>query len=254
MEIPKLSNEKKTELMNEVSSIATEFINEKLVGKYPIANSFETLEQLGFFIVSFPANNDDLSGLHINKSGFDCIFVNGDHSLGRQYYSAWHECYHAYTGEESSISFQSVKNDPIEFKAEYFASLVLMPVNEVRKYIINSGINLNYLSHIQLIRMQYYFGVSYSAMLRRLIELYPVHKPKLGTHYNLGSVSKHESLRSKTIEACGDTRLIMPTKGLYISESFFEDLKFNVKENRISESKAHSVISLIESVGTLYGK
>jgi Zn-dependent peptidase ImmA (M78 family) len=171
-----LSLLEKQELDLFVIPIAKEVRKSFIDENKPINDTFFYIEQLGFFLVRFPAldNTEDLSGFYIEKEHNKCIYVNSRQNLGRQYLSVWHEFYHAYTGEGKGLSYiTATKKDPIEYKADSFAGCILMPDNLVKQYINKNKINLEYLSYIDIIKMQNYFHVGYSAMLTRLIQLFP---------------------------------------------------------------------------------
>lgn len=249
----KLTSEKKAELYQSVVPIAEEFRTRFLNKDAPIEDTFETLERLGYFIVRFPAHND-LSGFYIKKGEYNCIFVNSSHSLGRQYYSAWHECYHAYTGDVGGISlFGDIQYSEMEQRAEYFASCILMPEDLVRKYIRQNGLsNLKYIKHEHLIIMQSYFRVSYSALLTRLGNLYPKYKKDLSSRYSLGLPKNAQKLLNKTQSVDGNVSLALPTNKFFVSQRFYELLHNNLKDDRISTDKAQSVLEFLERMKQKY--
>ncbi|MGD6803949.1 ImmA/IrrE family metallo-endopeptidase [Rossellomorea aquimaris] len=249
----KLSPKDKRELYDSVVPIAEEFRDRFLDKDKPIKDTFETLEQLGYFYVCFPAH-DDLSGFHIKKGDFDCIFVNSAHSLGRQHFSAWHEVYHAYTKDYGGISLLGdIAYDEMEQKAEFFASCILMPEDLVRSYLRSNGLqNLKYISHVDLIRMQNYFRVSYKAMLVRLTKLFPSYKKDLSSRYALGLQGNEQKMEAKTAEAGESIELIKPTNDFSLSPRFYKMLHDNLQQDRISSERAASILELIESVQKKY--
>lgn len=246
----RLTEYEKEKAYNEVIPIAQQFRQKYLPENQKVENTFKILEeQLGYFILRFPSEDSDLSGFHIEKSGIHCIYINSCHTLGRQIFSAWHECYHAINGQVSLSFISKLDKDIEEYKAECFASCILMPERLVKLFIIQNNINLNYISHHDIIKMQHYFGVSYSAMVRRLIQLFPENKNTLQNRYALGQKSKEKELEQKTLQAGFDTALIKPTNDIYVSHKFIEDIQFNLKDGRISQEKAMSLIKLIQSLG-----
>lgn len=248
----KLTALDKKELYRSVIPIAAEFRKKFLDDEQPIEDTFKTLEQLGYFIIKFPTD-DQLSGFHINKSGINCVFVNSSHRLGRQYFSAWHECYHAYTGEGGGVSlFSNREHDAIEYKAESFAGCILMPEKAVRSYIRRSRLDLRFLSYKQLIRMQHYFRVSYGALLTRLSQVYPEYKGSIAPRFALGSKSREADLLNQTNQHIGDLSLICPTYDFYVSSKLYENIEFNLSQGRISFEKADSILALIESIKNKY--
>lgn len=246
----RLTEEEKNKAYNEVVPIAQQFRKMYIPENQKVENTFKILEeQLGYFILKFPSKDSDLSGFHIKKSGIHCIYINSSHTLGRQIFSAWHECYHA-INDQSGLSFLSKSDKDIEeYKAECFAGCILMPENLVKLYIAKKSIKLDYISYDDIIKMQHYFGVSYKAMVTRLIQLFPENKGTLKKRYALSSPLKEKELEARTLQAGFDTALIRPTNDFYVSHKFIEDIQFNLKNNRISYEKAISLINLIESMG-----
>ena len=158
----KLSEEEKTKLYEEVHPIALEYRESFIHKDEVIKDTFKTIEQLGFLLIRFPAigENTSLSGFTIYKAPYNCIYINSRQNLGRQYLSCWHECYHIHTGEGNGISYtENLMEDPIEYKANAFASVILMPDNLVKRYIALHNISLQYLRHEDIIRMQNYLSL-----------------------------------------------------------------------------------------------
>jgi Zn-dependent peptidase ImmA (M78 family) len=244
----RLSTQDKEVLYQSIVPIASEYRKKILDENKPIEDTFAVLEELGFLIVRFPAA-ENLSGFHIKKSGKDCIFINSNHPLGRQHFSSWHEYYHAVTGEGGGLSLTNQRDhDEIEYKAECFAGCILMPETLVRTYVLKNRVNLKFISHLEIIKMQNYFRVSYSAMITRLIQIYPEHKSTFGSRYALGSIKRKGDLLSKTVQANGDILLIQPTYGVILPHSFYDNIKYNLEENRISKEKGAAIWDLIDSI------
>ena len=244
----KITKERKHELYLQIEPIAREARERIIDCNSIIHDSFKLLEQQGFFIVGFPAQDDKLSGFHAEKSNIHFIYINTAQDLGRQYFSLWHEYYHIYTGEKSDISLTNNRDcDEIEYKAECFAGCILMPKELVDRYLKNNGIDIFWLRHTDLIKMYTYFGVSYNAMLTRLIQLFPVCK-NLNKLYGLSTPKRREDFIAKIRENQGNESLIHPTNRLYISPRFFEDLQFNVENNRVSAQRVEGIINMLNGV------
>lgn len=243
----KVSPDRALELHRQIAPIASEYRKKFLDENEPVKDTFHTLEQLGYFIVRFPTDNN-LSGFHIKKSGFDCIFVNSAQPLARQYFSAWHECYHAYTGEGGGVSLKDdIEYNEIEFKAECFAGCILMPENMIREYIRRHRINLNYTKYNQLINMQNYFRVSLNALLTRIIQIFPEKKKALANRFSLSHPNRIEEMKNIIEQVDGDQTLILPTNNFTVSQRFYEKLHSNLSQDRISPDKAHSILEMLET-------
>lgn len=241
-----ISKERKIELVKEVSKLMeTFFCDIKYNITYPIENSFVVLEKLGCLILGFQTE-EDISGFLSVKNGIPCIFINTSQSLGRQYFSAWHEYYHYYSGEKASVSYwELAKKDETEFKADTFAGMVLIPEKELREQVNKkTKYGIKYISKQELVTLQNYFHVSYSSLVTRLIQTYP--DSNLSSRYVFGRESKREELLKMTEELGFSTDLISPTKDLYITPSFFDDLEFNVTHGRISKEKGEGLVSYIQ--------
>lgn len=250
----KISKDRKRELYLQVEPIAREARRHIIDCNSIIRDSFKLLEQQGFFIVGFPSKDDELSGFHSEKSGIHFIYINTSQNLGRQYFSLWHEYYHIYSGDKSDISIlENRKYDETEYKAECFAGCILMPSELIEKYLFDNNINIKRLSHAALIKMYTYFGVSYSAMLTRLTELYP-ECDNLRKLYGIATKSQQQRFISKIRECQGNESIIHPTNKLYISPKFFEILKFNIENNRVSDEKVQGIIDMLNAVEQSYDK
>lgn len=250
----KLTDKEKHLLYMEVYPIAQEYRRSFISDDKVINDTFSCIEQLGFLLLRFPAigQDDSLSGFTIHKEPYDCIYINSRQSVGRQYTSCWHEVYHIITGESNGISYiNKIKQDPIECKADMFASFILMPDKLVNQYIDSHNLNLQYLSHVDIIKMQNYFKVSYSAMLTRILQLYPDYKDILGNRYGIAynNEEKRRQMKQKVAEAGGDIRLVTPSNDVYFPHSYIENIEYNLNNGRISKEKAFEMLSMLERLG-----
>jgi Zn-dependent peptidase ImmA (M78 family) len=213
-----------------------------------IQDSFLKLEQLGIFLLRFPSKSNNLSGFHIKKSNFDCVYINSDTSLGRQYFSCWHEYYHAITGEGSGISFfDKVSTDKIECKADLFAGYILMPENLIEKYINTHNINLEKLTYENIIDLQHYFNVSYKAVIKRLQVIYG-NINNASKLYELSSKENPHKLFDYTVSMGYSGELLKRTRDIYIPPNFIEDLEINLRNKRINEVKKKSIEDFIDFI------
>lgn len=106
---------------------AEEFRNKYL---FSDINSLEILKE--FYILKFP-NELGISGAYIRKKGrekdYNCIYINTADPIGRQNFSLLHELYHVFYEKSNELVSLSkmIEFDPVEYKAERFASYVLIP-------------------------------------------------------------------------------------------------------------------------------
>ncbi len=213
----------------------------------PQDDSITKIESLGIFIL-IAAAPEKISGFCMAIGEDTFIFINKNHTLGRQNYSLWHEVYHWYTGTFGSVSIgNEFAIDEIEYSAEYFASLVLIDAEHLKGILRHNGFNsknIIYIKNDEIIKLQHYFKVSYSAMVNKLVELFP--EAHLSNRYALGSLSKREELVEKTLKLELDLSLIENTTNSYITPSLFEWLSIANDENRISKEQIERLVIFIE--------
>lgn len=243
----KLSAKKKDILKKEVEEIAIRFKNEySSIVKSPIPNSFIAAEELGFFVVSCPAP-DKLSGMTMNIQDKAMIVVNSVHPLGRQNYSIWHEVYHWYTGDGQDISLsEDAEYSETEYKAELFASEILMDKKSLKVYLnrlgYSSNAQLKFLKREDIVKLQNDFQVSYRAMLTRIISASG--RVDLGNRYAIANTQQKIIEFNKSLGYSGNLEKgNLPT---YISPSFFTYLEHNLKKGRISKNYVDSLLKFVE--------
>ncbi|ARJ38028.1 hypothetical protein SporoP8_03435 [Sporosarcina ureae] len=214
----------------------------------PMKNSISKIESLGIFVL-ISAAPLEVSGFCMTIGEDTFIFVNKNHVLGRQNFSLWHEVYHWFTESTGSVSIvNEQENSEIEYQADYFASLVLLDKNHLSEKLWEMGIrnsnNAKYISYDHIIKLQHYFQVSYSSMVRKIIEIYP--NSNLSSRYALGIPARQDELIRKTLDLNLSVNLIQPSKNTYISRELFILLEKLHSENKISKSKVFSIMDFIE--------
>jgi len=72
---------------------------------------------------------------------------------------------------------------------------------------------------------------------------------ELRKRYSLSSAKRSGELLDKTIEFKGNIDLIKPTKDVYVSQMFFEDINSNYQTGKISEDKVKYLVNLLKIIG-----
>ena len=243
-----LSADRKSELKSEVERTFEQF-KEQYSGfiQTPMRDSVQKIESLGIFVL-ISAAPEEVSGFCMTIGENTFIFINKSQVVGRQNYSLWHEVYHWYTESTGLVSMSGEKdNNEIEFSADYFASLVLIDKDYLNRRLNSMGFNkkpIKYLSYDEIIQLQHHFKVSYSAMVRKIMELYP--DSELGQRYSLGYMVNKKKFIEKTKRLGLDLDLIFPSKNTYISSELFDILKKLLSENKITQTKVESLLEIIE--------
>ncbi|ELK42785.1 hypothetical protein D478_07254 [Brevibacillus agri BAB-2500] len=246
----RLSNARKGQLRREAVSMAVETRKKFGIGEGPIRDVFSLLEDLQVLIARFPSEDPNLSGFFVVMGGKPCIYINTNHVLGRQNYSAAHElCHWQYDTDERNGQpslFSDVELDEVEYRAECFASAFLIPpddlIRQFRKNINKVGSRV---TPSDVIKLQHYYQVSYTAMVVAM------EKAKIVTYLQSRELKKYGELEYKQqletlTERMGyDLSLIRPTSPK-ISKVFLDDILDNYKHKRISERKAKSLLDLYQ--------
>lgn len=113
------------------------------------------------------------SGLFYNhpQAGF-CIVVNSDTTLGRQHFTLTHELAHVYFHSQLDDASISMPGAPVgrERFADAFAAEFLVPADALHRLVDELSDWERELSDpVAVVHLQRLFGVSYAALLRRLL-------------------------------------------------------------------------------------
>lgn len=123
-------------------------------------NKFRNIT-LVFFIA-----NENMSGASCKVNDEIVIFINSNHTYGRQRFTIAHELYHIIYGENEFVNCSINSNSIIEEQADKFASYLLMSDGALLNYKHENNINNWKLEDI--IACEQYFQISRQAILNRL--------------------------------------------------------------------------------------
>lgn len=120
----------------------------------------------------FKPLSDSFSGMALNSEGDLFILINTSQSVGRQNFTICHELYHLFIQEDFSAETtykvgQYDKHNINEYKADLFASYVLMPKDGILSIIPDEELE-SQISLDTIIKLEQFYQVSRSSMLYRL--------------------------------------------------------------------------------------
>lgn len=138
-------------------------------------------------ITSFRAMSEKLSGMAIklqdDKEIYRLMLVNSEHNVGRQNFTICHELYHLFIQENFTSQFCSTGifdvKDIEEYKADIFASFLLMPTFGIESQIPENEKELDLISLATIIKIEQYYQCSRLALLYRLKSLSYITQEKL---------------------------------------------------------------------------
>lgn len=150
------------------------------INQYGIIDLFQDCKRLGYKILRYPLGENSDLGLTLKKDSDIIIFTNTSSRLSREIFTLAHEIGHVQLHLDTNVSFvdDSVTTsdrttDEKEQEANYFAACLLMPVEEVNKFLdLNiSGVGEAGLSAMDIARIMSEFNVSFEMALNRLESL-----------------------------------------------------------------------------------
>lgn len=110
-----------------------------------------------------------ISGVSRKSDDDSLILINSNHTKGRQNFTLAHELYHLKFDDSFHPTICKINsNNPIEKKANEFASYFLMPKCALEEFYYKNGIEKWTLKDI--IRCEQLFQISHKAMLIRLLK------------------------------------------------------------------------------------
>ncbi len=161
--------------------IKADFFREKCkISRYGIIDLFKDCERLGYKVLRYPLGETADLGFTVRKDNDIVIFTNSCSRLSREIFTLAHEIGHAVLhleGERSfiddNITINGRSTDEKEWEANYFAACLLMPADEVDRFIDLEIQNFHEkrLSAMDIARIMSEFNVSFDMALNRLENL-----------------------------------------------------------------------------------
>ncbi|MEW6374208.1 MAG: ImmA/IrrE family metallo-endopeptidase [Thermodesulfobacteriota bacterium] len=156
-----------------INDIASEYRMLLGLGNRPAFTLQKALEQDYAVKILFYSLPEGSSASTIHSDFGGVIVINLDEAPWRRKYDLAHELFHLITW--NAVPFEDLKDESffkdIEKKADKFASMLLLPENEVRKEIGNRLEAQEHLAYSDLVDIAINFGVSTVALLYRLAYL-----------------------------------------------------------------------------------
>ena len=160
------------------------------IGNAPVLDLFNILEQRGTKVILRPLPNSKVWGFSITSKEFGhAIFVNTQSTRERQLFTLAHELGHAVMDRDHTATVLTEKKSKdgdtkeqeilAEVRANAFAAAFLMPELEVKTALLKLGVSEGTQKELSTSTIDYLrkqFGVSYEAMLWRLINLKIINK------------------------------------------------------------------------------
>ncbi len=209
------------------------------VGHYGISNLFRDCESLGYKLLRYPLGESADLGFVLKRDNDTVIFTNSCSRLSRELFTLAHEIGHIVLHMDKDKQFvddnmtlSGGHSDEKEQEANYFAACLLMPDDEVEKFLDLQlpGFNEKGLSAMDIARLMSEFNVSFDMALNRL--------------ENLGKIDSKERLRlddernerrvgNLLKSVVGNSRLNLPSMDIEIPHEYVDCVIYNYNHNAI---------------------
>lgn len=158
---------------NEITTLSEKFRNYLSLGSRPAFSLQKVLEQdLGVKIL-FEAIPEGSAASTFNSEFGAAVVINRDEAPWRRNYDLAHELFHLITWKAVALKDLEEPDyfDDMEKRADRFASILLLPGNEVKKEILERNETQKQFTYSDLVDIAMEFGVSTKAILYRMANL-----------------------------------------------------------------------------------
>lgn len=230
--------------------IKADLIREKCkVSRYGIIDLFKDCERLGYKLLRYPLGASGDLGFTLMRDNDTVIFTNTCSRLSREIFTLAHEIGHitlhmnADTSFiDDSITISGRSTDEMEQEANYFAACLLMPDDEVDKFLDLeiSDFHGNELSAMDIARIMSEFNVSFDMALNRLENL---GKINAGEKLRLGNERNEKRVGNLLRSVGGNSRLNDPSNDINIPYEYVDYVIYNYNHNAIPKETLERALS-----------
>lgn len=237
------SNRKK-----EIRIFADQFREKCKVSKYGIIDLFKECDRMGYKLIRYPLENEKLLGFTMIKEDDTIIFTNSISRLSREIFTLAHEIGHiklhldekeSFIDDEISISERN--SNEKEKEANYFAACLLMPDDEISKFI-----DLEFkefdggkLTAMDIAKIMSVFNVSFEMTLNRLEELEII---TLAQRHRLDSEKNKKHVGHLLKSVGGNSKLNIPTEEISIPYEYIKYVIYNYNHKAIPRETLEKVL------------
>lgn len=219
------------------------------ISKYGIIDLFKECDKLGYKLLRYPLDENAVLGFTVKKEEDIIIFTNSSSRLSREIFTLAHEIGHILLHlvdenpfMDDNVTISDKNSDEKEQEANYFAASLLMPSEDILRFIDLEIPNFpkNGLTAMDIARMMSEFNVSFDMTLNRL--------------ESLGIIDSNQKLRldNEKIEkkvgnllrnSGGNARLNVASKEINIPYEYIDYAIYNYNHNAIPQETLEKVLN-----------
>jgi Zn-dependent peptidase ImmA (M78 family)/transcriptional regulator with XRE-family HTH domain len=209
------------------------------LGSEPIKDIFSTIEDEGLHIIWEPLGSNGLDGVFLFNEGKGAFCIlNTARTGGRQKFSAAHEYCHYLKDRDAGYKIDRFISNEIgnrrnrsERIADLFASAFLMPAERIKSTL--DILERKHLTPMDVIVLKRHFGVSYQAMVYRLLNLHHIKEKELDEFLNVKPMHLETELFGDRDEEIEKERKGLPTRYLRLAFQAYMETKISL--DRLAE-------------------
>ena len=232
----------------EIRIQADSFREKCKISRYGIIDLFKECDRMGYKLIRYPLGENADLGFALKKDDDIIIFINSSIRLSREIFTLAHEIGHAMlhlNGEQPFIdnnaTIAGASSDEKEQEANYFAACLLMPSDEVDRFIDLElpDFEKDGLSGMDIARIMSEFNVSYDVALNRLESLGKI-DGKQKTQLEAERTEKRVGNLLKSIG--GNSRLNNASNEIVIPYEYIDYVIYNYNHNAIPRETLENVL------------
>lgn len=218
------------------------------IGRYGIIDLFKECGRSGYKLVRYPLGENADLGFTVKKDNDIVIFTNSFSRLSREVFTLAHEIGHVILHLENTNSFiddtvtiNGKSTDEKEQEANYFAACLLMPSDDVDRFIDLEILNFQErgLSVLDIARIMSEFSVSFDMALNRLESLGVI---DLNEKLRLDNEKTEKKVGNLLRSVGGNARLNEPSKEIDIPYEYIDYAIYNYNHNVIPKETLEKVL------------
>lgn len=219
------------------------------ISRYGIIDLFKECERLGYKILRYPLGDNADLGFTVKRDNDIVIFTNSCSRLSREIFTLAHEIGHAilHLDDENSFIDDSVtingrSTDEKEQEANYFAACLLMPSDDVDRFIDLEiqDFQEKGLSAMDIARIMSEFNVSFAMVLNRLENLGVI---DLNQKLCLDNERIEKKVGNLLRSVGGNAKLNVPSNVINIPYEYIDYVIYNYNHNAVPKETLEKVLA-----------